>query len=274
MTGRLADRHAIIFGAGALRGVGNGSAAALRFARDGARVSLVDRDRAAVEACADLLHAEGLDGHVIVADVTDGADVDRAFAEAEHAYGPVDILHNNVGITRAGGVIGESEADWHLVLTTNLTSAFLTMKRALPSMIERKTGAIVNVSSVAGSRYTGYDYAGYSASKAGLEQLTRVTALQHAADGVRVNAVVPGIVDTQMVREQIVAFYDSEAEMLADRNRSVPTGKTATPWDVAAAAVFLASDDAAQITGHCLPVDGGLSLQIGLGGGNKERSQT
>ena len=269
MTGRLQDRHAIVFGAGALNGIGNGSAAAICYAREGACLTLVDLDIKAVEACVDLLHSEGLDGLAVQADVTSAVQIDKAVSEAENTHGPIDILHNNVGITVPGGVIGESQNDWHRVMDTNLTSAFLTMKRILPSMIERHTGAIVNISSVAGSRYTGYDYASYSASKAGLNQLTVVTALQHAANGIRVNAVVPGIVDTDMVRKQIVKFYESESAMLDDRNSKVPTGKMATPWDIGAAALFLASDDAAQITGHCLPVDGGLSLQIGLGNSAK-----
>ena len=265
MTGRLQDRHAIIFGAGMLHGVGNGSAAAICFAREGARVSLVDRDRAAAAACASLLRAEGLEGLVLQADVTNPAEIDAALVEAVAGNGPVDILHNNVGVTRPGGVIAESEEDWHFVIEANLTSAFRTMKRVLPSMIARRTGAIINVSSVAGWRYSGYDYASYSASKAALNQLTVVTALEHAADGVRINAIMPGLVDTAMARTQIVQFYESEAAMLADRNAKTPMKKMATPWDVGRVAVFLASDDAAQITGHCLPVDGGLSMQVGLG---------
>lgn len=264
MTRRFENRHAIVFGAGALHGIGNGSAAAILYAREGAKVTVVDRDLEAAEACLNAMRAKGLDGLCLEADVTKPDDVAFAFERAEAEHGAVEILHNNVGILRQGGVVAESDEDWALVLDTNLTSAFRTMKRALPGMIERRRGAIVNVSSVAGWRYSGYDYAGYSASKAALNQLTVVTALQHAADGVRVNAVMPGLVDTAMVRRQLGQLYDDEDALIAERAAMSPMKKMATPWDVAEAALFLASDAASQITGHCLPVDGGLSMQVGI----------
>ena len=265
MSARFKDRHAIVFGAGALHGIGNGSAAAVLYARNGARVSLVDRDQAAVDACRQIIENEGLNSLSITADVTQQDDIEAAIQAAEAQNGPIDVLHNNVGILRQGGVIAESIEDWSLVLDTNLTSVFRTMKQVLPGMIRRGKGAIVNVSSTAACRYTGYDYAGYSASKAALNQLTVVTALQHAADGVRVNAVMPGLVDTAMVREQLSTLFDNEESLIAERAAMSPMKKMVSPWDVAEAALFLASDAASQITGHCLPVDGGLSMQIGIG---------
>ncbi len=264
MSKRFNDRHAIVFGAGALHGIGNGSAAATLFAREGARVTLVDRDQAAVDACLKLINDEGLSGLSVTADVTRTEEIHAAIHTSEDEFGPIDILHNNVGILRQGGVIAETEEDWSLVLDTNLTSAFRTMKQVLPGMVKRQSGVIVNVSSTAAVRYTGYDYAGYSASKAALNQLTVVTALQHAADGVRVNAVMPGLVDTAMVRQQLGALYDDEETLIAERAEKSPIKRMVSPWDVAEAALFLASDAASQITGHCIPVDGGLSMQVGI----------
>lgn len=265
MTSTALDgRHAIVFGGGARDGVSNGSAAAILFARQGARVSVVDRDPEAAANVVAEIEGEGHQAQALSGDVTDAADVARVVDAAIAGFGPIAILHNNVGVTRPGGVTDVDPADWDFVLRTNLTSAYLTMRQVLPRMKEARQGAVINVSSIAAIRHTGYDYASYSASKAALNQLTRVTAREHAPHGIRVNVIMPGMVDTKMARREIASYYNSEEEMLALRNASVPIGQMATPWDIGHAAVFLASDNAAQITGHCLPVDGGLSLGVGM----------
>lgn len=268
--GALEGRHAIVFGGGATEGASNGSAAAILFARAGARVSVVDYNPEAARKVTQEIEQEGHAAVALRADVTDAADVDRVVAEASEHFGPIGILHNNVGVTRPGGVTEVDPADWDFVLRTNLTSAYLTMRHVLPRMIKAGQGAVINVSSLAAIRHTGYDYAAYSASKAALNQLTRVTAREHARHGIRVNVIMPGMVDTLMARREIAAYYDSEEEMLALRNAAVPIGQMATPWDIGRAAVFLASDNSAQITGHCLPVDGGLSLGVGMDTNRKD----
>ncbi|MCC7275356.1 MAG: SDR family oxidoreductase [Alphaproteobacteria bacterium] len=263
MGERLKGRTVLVFGAGSSGpGWGNGKAAAVAFAREGANVAAVDlREEAAAETCG-IIREEGGTALALAADVTRGEDVARAVAATVGAFGRIDVLHNNVGITAPGGPIEESEESWRRVIDTNITSVFLTCKHVLPLMVAQKKGAIVNVSSLAAIRWTGYPYFSYYASKAGLNQMTVAIALQHARDGVRCNAIMPGPMDTPLIRQQIVKFYASEEEMLAQRNAMCPMGRMGTAWDVANAAVFLASDEAGYITGVCLPVDGGVSCKV------------
>ena len=178
---------------------------------------------------------------------------------AEH--GRIDVLHNNVGVVGIGDILDTEPADWNLALQVNLSSVFLTMRAVLPGMVHRGRGAIVNISSVAGLRYTGYSYPAYATAKAAINHLTAVTAVRYARDGVRVNAVAPGLIDTPLIYQGVSSEYSSVEEMLAARHAMSPTGRMGTPWDVANAALFLASDDAAYINGVTLPVDGGLTVR-------------
>lgn len=262
MAGRLKDRVALVFGAGSSGpGWGNGKATAVLFAREGATVMAVDRVREAAEETRKLIADEGGTAHAEVADVTSGADIKRVVDTLVAKCGRIDILHNNVGITAMGGPIEESEESWQRVIDTNLTSAFLACKHVLPVMLRQGKGAIVNVSSIAAIRYTGYPYASYYASKAGLNQFTVGLALQYARQGIRANAIMPGMMDTPLIRTQIAGQYASIDAMIEQRNAACPMGRMGTGWDVANAAVFLASDEAAYITGVCLPVDGGISCR-------------
>lgn len=255
----LAGRVAIVFGAGSCApGWGNGKATAMTYARAGATVIAVDiREEAALETQS-LIQADGGTCEVAVGDVTSSAQVKAIIDDVAKRHGRLDVLHNNVGITAMGGVLVETEESWHHILDTNLTSAFLTCKHALPHMIARGKGAIVNVSSLAAIRYA-YPYASYQASKAGLNQLTQSIAIQYASQGIRANVIMPGLMDTPLVYQQIAGQYGSVDEMRAARASKPPMARQGTAWDIANAALFLASDASAYITGVCLPVDGGLS---------------
>ncbi|MGO4714029.1 SDR family NAD(P)-dependent oxidoreductase [Bradyrhizobium sp. 2TAF24] len=258
--GRVRDKVAVVFGAGSSgAGWGNGKAAAVLYAREGARVVAVDLQRTAAEETAGLIREEGGQCLALQADVTSSEAVANVVREAVAAVGAIDILHNNVGITHMGDVIEASEQSWRRVIDTNLTSAFLTCKHVLPVMLARQRGAIVNVSSLASIQVNSYPYVSYYAAKAGLNHFTRAIAVQYAARGVRANAVLPGVIDTPLVRTQIAGRYESTEAMMTARHAASPMGRMGDAWDVARAALFLASDEAAYITGVCLPVDGGKS---------------
>jgi NAD(P)-dependent dehydrogenase (short-subunit alcohol dehydrogenase family) len=259
----LQDRVAFVFGAGSSGpGWGNGKATAVTFARAGAIVIAVDINAAAVDETRAIIAGEGGRIEAATCDVTNSAQVRELVDAVAARHGRIDVLHNNVGITAMGGILEESEESFRRVLDINLTSAFLTTKHCLPHMLRRGRGAIVNVSSVAAIRHT-YPYPSYEASKAGLNQLTVSTAMQYARQGIRANAILPGMLDTPLVDKQIAGHYQSLDEMRAARAAKTPMGRQGTAWDVAQAALFLASDAAGYITGVCLPVDGGLTCGIG-----------
>lgn len=262
MTKRLNGHIALIFGAGcAGAGWGNGNAAAVAYAEAGAKVVAVDRDLVAAQATAALIAERGGEAIALAADVLDGASMQAAVAGAMDTHGRIDILHNNVGAAGMGGPIELSEPEWDRLIDLNLKGVFLACKHVLPIMLAQKKGSIINISSLAAIRYTGYNYAAYYAAKAAVNQLTVAMALQYAAQGIRANAVLPGLIDTPLIHNQIVGQYASDAAMVAARNAACPMGRMGTAWDVANAAIFLASDEAAYITGVCLPVDGGLSCR-------------
>ncbi len=263
--GRMDGKVALVLGAGADCGSApgakwsNGSAAAAVYAREGARVVCVDLVLAAAEATRDVILAEGGEAIACPADVTRSDEVEAAVSAATAAYGRIDVLHNNVGVTIMGGPLEISEESWKRGLDLNLTSAFLACKHVLPVMLAQGRGAVVNISSAAAVVINEYPYASYSASKAGLNHFTRAMALQYAAKGIRVNAVMPGAMDTPLIYRQISGQYGSIDEMVAARNARSPTGRMGDAWDVAYAALFLASDEAKYVNGVCLAVDGGLT---------------
>lgn len=259
---RLEGRVALLFGAGCVGdGWGNGNASAVAYAREGALVVAVDRDRDAAERTRELIRAEGGACLALTADVTDSATVAAAVAQTLASYGRIDILHNNVGYAGMGGPVELDEADWDRIVAVNLKGAYLACKHALPAMLRQGKGAIVNISSIAAIRWTGYPYAAYYAAKAGVNQLTVAIALQYAAQGIRANAIMPGLMNTPLIHRQIGGQYQDADAMVRARDESCPMGHMGTGWDVAHAAVFLVSDQAAYITGVCLPVDGGLSCR-------------
>lgn len=260
MAERLKDKIAIVFGAGSAGpGWGNGKATSVVFARHGAHAICVDINCDAAQETADIIRDYGYDATAFACDVTDSEAVRQLVEEVIARHGRVDILHNNVGHATMGGPIELDEATWHRAIDLNLTSCFLTCKHVLPHMLERRAGAIVNVSSIAAIRYTGYPYAAYYAAKAAVNNFTLGIALQYAKDGIRANAIMPGLMNTPLIHQQIAGQYADADEMVRARDAACPMGRMGTAWDVANAALFLASDEAAYITGVCLAVDGGLS---------------
>lgn len=262
MTDRLKDKVALIFGAGSVGpGWGNGKATAALFAREGAKVVAVDVNSAAANETRDIITSEGGICEVMTGDVTRSDDVKRIVDRTVSTFGRIDVLHNNVGTTKMGGPIELDESDWHVVMDVNLKSIFLTCKHVLPVMLSQGKGAIVNISSLAAIRYVGYPYVSYYAAKAGVNQFTVGLALQYAAQGIRVNAIMPGLMNTPLIHQQISDQYSSPEEMIKARDAACPMGRMGTGWDIAHAALFLASEEAAYITGLCMPVDGGVSAR-------------
>jgi NAD(P)-dependent dehydrogenase (short-subunit alcohol dehydrogenase family) len=264
MADRLKGKVSIVVGAGSIGpGWGNGKATAVSFAREGAKVLCVDIDLAAAEETAALIAGEGGEARVFQADVTRSADVAAMIGDCVNAYGRIDVLDNNVGIAAVGGVVEVSEEEWDRVMAINLRSCFLAMKHAIPVMERQGGGSIINISSIAGIRYTGVPYATYYASKAAINHLTRTTAAQYAAKQIRVNAILPGLMETPMVMKSagLAAAYGGEEELWKTRARQVPMGFGGTAWDVAYAALYLASDESRYVTGIELVVDGGVTLK-------------
>lgn len=264
MSERLRDKVAIVVGGGQTPGetIGNGKATAILFAREGATVVVVDRDEAAAEDTRAAIAAEGGRASVVVADVTRAADCARLVDAAIAAHGRVDVLHNNVGIGIVGGPVELAEADWDKVVDVNLKSMYLTCKHALPHMERQGAGAIINVSSLASLRCSPVPMLVYNTTKAGVNALTRSIAMQYAAKGVRANAILPGLIHTPMAVDAVVQRYGVDRDKLVrGRNQAVPMQRMGEAWDVAWAAVYLASDEARYVTGVLLPVDGGLTCK-------------
>ncbi|WP_208111556.1 SDR family NAD(P)-dependent oxidoreductase [Enterovirga rhinocerotis] len=261
--GRMDGKVVLVAGAGSSGpGWGNGKAAAVLYAREGARVLAADRSLKAADETRDIIRGEGGTCEAFAADVSRSADCAAMVAACVAAYGRLDVLHNNVGIAETGGPVEASEESWNRVIAVNQTSVFLTCKHALPVLLGGGGGAIVNIASVAAIRWIGFPYLAYSASKAAIVAMTQNMAVQYAPDRIRVNCVLPGLMDTPMIREPLTANYGGDVEtMIATRNAQVPTGRMGDGWDTAHAALFLASDEARYITGAQLVVDGGFTLR-------------
>ena len=267
MVGRVAGKVAIVVGGGQTPGetIGNGRATAILLAREGAQVLVVDRRLESAEETVAMIRSQGGQAQAHLADATDEESVTGLIAAVQRlAGGRLDILHNNVGASIA---LGDATADAMTVeafdrsFAVNLKSAWLTAKHALPLLRERG-GSIVNISSLAA--WEAYPLVGYKTMKAAVIALTQNLAAANASYGVRVNTILPGLMNTPMAIEARVGQGVSREEVLASRNRKVPLGrKMGTAWDVAYAALFLHSDEAGFITGAALPVDGGASASFG-----------
>jgi NAD(P)-dependent dehydrogenase (short-subunit alcohol dehydrogenase family) len=266
VSGRLAGKVAIVMGAGQTPGdtIGNGRATAILFAREGAHVIAVDRRLGSAEETVAMIRSEGGGAQALAADATHEAEVAALIADCARRHGRIDVLHNNVGI--GGGDAGPmhvSEEAWDRILSVNLKSVVLPCKHVLPVMREQRAGVITNISSIAAVCAT--PAVAYKTSKAGINAYTQSLALGNARYGIRANVIMPGLMETPMAIEGLSeALGIPKQKLIEQRNQAVPLGAhMGTAWDVAWAAVFLASDEARFVTGVMLPVDGGQSARVG-----------
>ncbi len=265
LAGRLAEKVAIIVGAGQTPGatVGNGRATALRFAEEGATLLLVDRDLDSARETLTLVEQRGGEGSVFQADVTLETQCAAMVAACAERFGRVDVLHNNVGVGAGdGGPTSMTEDVWDRIFATNIKSIMFTCKHVLPVMRDQRNGVITNISSVAAVCAVGL--VAYKSSKAALNAYTQALATGNAQFGIRANVIMPGLINTPMAIEGYVAAGHDRQVLVRQRDARVPLGgKMGDAWDIANAALFLASEEAKFITGVCLPVDGGQSARIG-----------
>ena len=263
MADRLKEKVALVSGAGSSGpGWGNGKATAVLFAREGARVLAADINLDAAVETKRIIEGEGGVCEAVAGNVSLAHNVAAMVDACIAAFGRIDVLHNNVGIVEVGGPVETTEDSWDRVNDVNLKSMFLTCRQVLPHMTRQGKGAIVNIASVSGIRWLGVPYISYAATKAAVIQFTRVIALQYARSGIRANSILPGMMDTPMVHAAcvIAAYGGSAEEMVRRRDEQCPMGRMGDAWDVAYAALFLASDEAKYITGTELVVDGGLTV--------------
>ena len=262
--GRLAGKVALVTGAGSVGpGWGNGRAIAVRFAEEGARVYGVDRDPERLTETARLIAEAGGIFAGDTCDVTRSESIAAMVARCVAAFGRIDVLVNNVGGSARGGPVEMSEEIWDAQIDHNLKSVFLTCKHVLPHMLAQGSGAIVNISSTSGMRWTGAAQIAYAATKAGVIQFSRVLAVQYAKQGLRVNTVVPGQLHTPMVEVRLAgqrAGGDVDA-LLAQRQSRIPLPFMGDGRDTANAALFLACDESRFVTGTEIVVDGGMSVR-------------
>lgn len=262
---RLEGRVAIVVGAGQTAGetMGNGRATALTFAREGARLVLVDRDRESLEETAEMAAGDP-ELHTLAVDITETDGPQRVIAAAAERFGRVDVLHNNVGIGDGDAPAHRLEEEaYDRIMNVNLRAMWRMCRAAIPVMREGGGGSIVNVSSLAAIAAAGHLTA-YKLSKAGVNALTQSIAMTNARHQIRANAILPGFIDTPMAVDAAArAAGRDRSEVARERASWVPLGRQGTAWDVAAAALFLASDEAGFITGVLLPVDGGQSARVG-----------
>jgi len=266
MSRRLEGKVAIVMGAGQTPGdtIGNGRATAILFAREGAHVLAVDRRLDSARETVDMIGAEGNKALAVEADATRGVDCNRVIEDCLAAHGRIDILHNNVGIGGAdAGPSHIEEEAWDQIMSVNLKSVIFPCKAVLPAMREQESGSIINISSIAAVCSVGI--VAYKTSKAGINAYTQSLAIGNAKYGIRANVIMPGLMETPMAIEGISKGLGVDKdELIRRRNAQVPLrGQMGTAWDIARAALFLASDNASFITGVSLPVDGGQTARVG-----------
>ena len=262
---RLAGKVAVVTGCGSSGpGWGNGKAMSVLFAREGAQVFGCDIARAAAEETRALAVVQGGEMDVTTCDVSSDASVAAMVAACIARFERIDVLVNNVGIVNLGGVVECSLADWDRMVAINQTSMFLVCKHVVPHMLDGGGGSIVNIGSVAGIRDTGVAYVAYNTTKAATLAISRSVAMQYASRNIRSNAVLPGLMHTPLVSEGLRAGYAAGSidEMIEKRHKQCPMGRMGTAWDVARAALWLASDESSYVTAAEILVDGGLTARF------------
>lgn len=261
---RLKDKICLLMGGGASHpegGASNGQATAITFAREGAKVAVADINLAAAEDTVKQIREAGGEAIALAGDVSKRDDVKAMVAETLKAFGRIDILYNNVGIETRADILNTTEEEWDRVHNVNLKSIFLTCKEVIPHMMAAGGGSIVNVSSTASLRWGPVPFISYNSSKAALNHLSRILAREYAKQNVRVNVIIPGMIDTPHIRVLHKEKTPEQfAAVLAERNSRCPMGRQGTSWEIANAALFLASDESSYVSGHMLVVDGALSV--------------
>lgn len=274
MGDRLRGKVVIVTGAGSVPGpqdiapIGNGRAAAIVYSQEGASVVAVDLNLGAAEETKQMIDAKGGICSVFQADVSRSQDCQSMAEHCLKTYGRIDILHNNVGIVakKPGGILEVDEDDWDLVMNVNLKSVLHTCRAVLPQMVKQKSGSILNISSLAAVTHTNPKLFIYTISKAAVNTFTRCLAIEFADKGIRVNCIMPGMIDTPLIYKDILRFYGGDMErMRRERSERVPLKRMGEPWDIAYASVFLVSDEAKYITGQVIAIDGGMMLTTGVG---------
>jgi NAD(P)-dependent dehydrogenase (short-subunit alcohol dehydrogenase family) len=265
MIKRLEGKIALVTGCGSAgEGWGNGKAIAVVFAREGAKVFGCDIRPSAAQETQAIIRGEGGECEVLAADVAKSNEVKGLVDACVARFGCIDILVNNVGIVEVGGPVEYPEDKWRRDLDVNITSMFLTCKHALPHMERQGSGSIINIGSIAGIRYTGVPYISYYTTKAAVLGFSRGVALQYAQKHIRSNVIMPGLMNTPMIVEPLKDIYGSGSvdKMIEVRDKQCPMGHMGEAWDVAEAALYLASDAAKYVTAAELVVDGGITAKF------------
>ncbi|MFC1532048.1 SDR family NAD(P)-dependent oxidoreductase [Thermodesulfobacteriota bacterium] len=272
MGNRLKGKVAIVTGAGCVPApadrepIGNGKAAAILYAAEGASVLAVDITREAADDTKRRIETEGGVCSVFEGDVSRAQDCQDMAEHCLESYGRIDILHNNVGIMppKPGGILELDEENWDLVMNVNLRSVFNASRSVIPQMLKQGSGCILNISSIGSLRHGSPKTFIYTVSKAAVNSLTRSMAIEFADKGIRVNCIMPGMMDSPTIYKELLPNYDGDIDKMREhRDTGVPMKKMGVPWDVARAAIFLVSDEAEYITGQILGVDGGLWAMSG-----------
>jgi len=263
---RLENKTAIVVGGGQQPGesIGNGRATAVLFAREGASVAVVDKDIERAQDTVDVILDEGGKAFAFRADVTSETSLETMVKDAHNILGRVDILHNNVGWSLAGGdsiIENITEENFDNVINVNLRGMVMTCKHVLPIMRRQKAGSIVSISSMAAIE--SYPYVAYKTSKSGVIAMTEQLAYMNFEYNIRANAILPGLMHTAMAIDTRITAEKTREQVIAERDAKVPLGKMGNAWDVAYCALFLASEEAKFITGVAIPVDGGASVRRG-----------
>lgn len=260
---KLKGRVALILGAGtSAPGVSIGKASSIAMACAGASVAALDFNLAAAQEVAQDIESIGAKAIAYHADVSSFDEMQSAIKRVMEDFGRIDIMQINAGIGRVGGPEETTLEDWDRIQKVNVESILIAAKLVAPIMVKQGSGSVIGVSSVAGMRYLGYPHLAYSVTKAAVTHFIKMLAQQYAADGIRANTIVPGLIDTPRIQKNVAKVFDANADMentRRARDRQVPMGRMGTPWEIASVATFLASDDASYITGTEIVVDGGLT---------------
>lgn len=268
MSNELAGKKCILLGAGSIApGWGIGKALAVSFAREGAELVVCDQNIESARETQKIITDEGGKAHALQVDVGDENQLTDVITKAMEILEGIDILYNNVGASIPGPSESLSAADWRRVSDVNVLSLHIASQTVLPHMRSQKKGVVLTTSTIAALRHMGHPHLIYGVTKAAVLHFSRMMAVEYAPDGIRFNCIVPGLIDTPRIRVTLTKSYKAvhgctEEEMIEKRNKQVPLGFMGDAWDVANAAVFLASDKARYITGTELIIDGGVTLTL------------